>query len=59
MEKKAYYRKIPAYFNEETLELRGRNKFYDWLISINIWFDVNILRLDGFPILVEKTEKDD
>lgn len=51
--KKAYYRRIPAYYNEETNELRGRNWFYDKLIDINIWIDINIIELDGFPIIVE------
>lgn len=58
MEKRAYYRKIPAYFNEETLEIRGRNKFYNWLIAINIWIDINIVGIDEFPILVEKTKEE-
>lgn len=27
--RKAYYRKIPVYFNPETTELEGRNWFYE------------------------------
>ncbi len=54
MKKKAYYRKIPAYFNLETSELRGRNKIYDILISINIWIDCNIIQVEEFPILIEE-----
>ncbi len=54
--KKAYYRKIPAYFNEETHELIGRNWFYDILIDWNVWFDFVILELDGLPIFIEKED---
>ncbi len=54
--KKAYYRKIPAYFNEETYELIGRNWFYDLLIDWNVWFDFVILELDGLPIFIEKED---
>lgn len=52
----ASYRKIPAYFNLETNEIRGRNLFYDILIDINVWFDVEILGIEEFPILIEKDE---
>lgn len=52
--KKAYYRQIPAYFNEETGELIGRNWFFDKLIAINIFIDVKIIRIEEFPILVEE-----
>lgn len=56
--KKAYYRKIPAYFNVETGELRGRNMLYSFLININLWFDVQILGVEEFPILVEKDDEE-
>lgn len=52
--KLAYYRRIPAYFNEDTNELKGRSFFYDLLISINIFIDNEILRIDHFPILIEE-----
>lgn len=42
--KNAYYRKIPAYYNLKTDELKGRNWFYDILI------DSKILMLEEFPI---------
>ncbi len=45
--KKAYYRKIPAYFNEET---------HDLLIDWNVWFDFVILELDGLPIFIKKED---
>lgn len=52
--KRAYYRSIPAYFNPETFELEGRNWFYSLLIDLNIWIDVNIIKVDEFPILIEE-----
>lgn len=52
--KKAYYRGIPVYFDPKTNELIGRNIFYDFLIKINIWIDVNIINIEEFPIHVEK-----
>lgn len=52
--KKAYYRNIPAYFNPANNELCGRNWFYDKLIDINIFFDVHIVRVTEFPILIEE-----
>ena len=55
--KKAYYRSIPAYFNLETNELQGRNKFYDLLISINLQFDTYIVGVENYPIeIVEEIE---
>ena len=54
--KKAYYRRIPCYFNGQTNELVGRNRFYDILIDINIWFDFEILQLDELPIWIEDDE---
>lgn len=52
--KYAYYRSIPAFFNEETDELIGRNWLYDKLIDLNIFIDTQILQIDHFPILIEK-----
>ena len=52
--KKAFYRRIPAYFNEETNDIKGRNCIYDILIDINIWIDLNVIGIEEFPIIVEK-----
>lgn len=52
--KKAYYRNIPAYFNELTGELKGRNFIYNSLISIVIYIDIEFLGIDHFPILVKE-----
>ncbi len=52
--KKAYYRSIPAYFSLETNELKGRNWFYNILININLWVDVNIIQIEEFPIMMEE-----
>ena len=52
--KKAYYRKIPCYYNPDTHELQGRNWFFDMLIDINIFIDFEILDLEELPIWVEE-----
>lgn len=54
MYKKARYRGIPIFFNEENNEVKGRNWLYDLLLSINIWFDVEIVGVEGFPIYIEE-----
>ncbi len=56
MQRKARYRAIPCWFDTTTDELTGRNWFYDILVDINIWFDLNILELDELPIWVEVDE---
>lgn len=55
--KKARYRKIPIYFNPDTGEIKGRNKFYDILVDINIWIDIKIVNIEYFPIWIEEDEK--
>jgi len=57
--KRAYYRSIPAWFDEETNELFGRNWFYDILININLWLDVNVFQIEEFPIYVEKDQSEE
>lgn len=52
--KRAYYRSIPCYYNPRTEELIGRNKFYDILTTINVWWDINIIQVEEFPILIEE-----
>lgn len=54
--RKAYYRQIPAYFNMQTNDIEGRNWLYDKLIDINLWIDIYIVGVDGFPIVVEDDE---
>jgi len=52
--KLAYYRKIPAFYNEKTEELIGRNWFYDKLIGINLLIDFKILMIEDIPILIKE-----
>ncbi len=54
MNKKAYYRKIPIYFNPENNQITGRNWFYEILLNINIWIDIKIVGIEEFPILMEE-----
>ena len=51
--KRAFYRKIPCFYNEQTGEIKGRNKIYDILIDINIFIDFEILGIEYLPIKVE------
>ena len=52
--KRAKYRGIPCFFNLETGDIKGQNKFYDLLLDFMIWLDVHVFEVDGFPVLVEK-----
>lgn len=36
-----YFGILPCYFNTETFELRGRNKFYHALLSFYFWIELN------------------
>lgn len=54
--KKALYRRIPVYYNEETTEMIGRNWFYDLLAEINAYIDFYILEVEEVPILIEVDE---
>lgn len=56
MFKKAYYHGVPCMFNEVTKEIYGRNWFYDILVQLNIWLDVNVFEVEGFEIYIEKDE---
>lgn len=54
--KKGFYRGIPVWVNVEnsySAEIRGRNWFYDKLVNIMVWIDVEIIMVDGFDIWIE------
>lgn len=55
--KRAFYRGIPAYFNEETGELRGRNILYGFLIDFYLWIDTCIFPVDELVIEVLEDEE--
>lgn len=59
IKKNAKYRGIPCYFNVINNEIIGKNFFYEFLINIIIWFDINIFMVSEFPIWIEvdKLEK--
>lgn len=57
--KKAHYNGVPCYYDEETGELEGRNKFYDILVDIHLWFDINVFEVDSFEIWVDVEEEND
>lgn len=52
----AKYRGIPCYLNPINNEIIGKNFFYEFLIDIIMWFDINIFMVDEFPIWVEVDE---
>lgn len=53
MKRKAKYRGIPCWLDTVTDELTGRNRFYDILVDIVLWFDINVLALKELRIWVE------
>jgi len=61
----AYYRSIPCYgkqmanelvegYNE--IDLIGQNKLYDILLDLNLWWDIQVLKLEVLPIWMEVDE---
>jgi hypothetical protein len=50
---KAKYSGIPTYFDPMTNKLVGRNWFYNILLEIILWLDVNIFKVDTFKIDIE------
>ena len=46
--------RIPIWYKEETEEIVGRNWFYDLILDIVVWIDVEIIRIESFDILVEE-----
>jgi len=54
---KSKYRHIPCIYNQFTDEIKGINKFCDFLLSIALWIDINIIKVDGFKLEVEDWTK--
>jgi hypothetical protein len=54
--KEAYYRSIPCYYDDDTHELHGRNWFYNILLDVTLWFDVEILQIEEFPIWIDEAD---
>ena len=52
----AMYRKILVYFNKFTDEIKGRNNFYEFLLTICIYCDMKILGKEEFPLWVEVSD---
>jgi hypothetical protein len=53
MIKKAKYRNIPCLYNNVNDELIGTNWFYNILLDIIIWIDINIFQIEEFPLWIE------
>lgn len=58
MFKNATYRGIPCWYNPVLEEVKGKNWFFEILISINIWFDFNVLLIESLPLWVEVDESE-
>lgn len=54
MVKKAYYRFVPIWFNEETCEVEPRKLWLNPILDIVLWWDMEVLRVEYFKIYVEK-----
>lgn len=52
----ARYRFIPCWWNPATDEITGKNWFYDFLIDVMLWIDINIVQVDEFPLWVEEID---
>ncbi len=53
--KLAWFYFIPVYFNLDTLEIKGRNKFYDILLSIMIKIHCVLIFITSFILDIEWT----
>lgn len=53
MRRNARYKRIPCWYDPVTDLLAGKNWFYDILVEIGIWYDVNIRQVEEFDIWVE------
>jgi len=56
--KRATYRGIPCYYNEEEYDLLDINRFYGTLISIALFIDIEVLKVEGFNIWIETEDYD-
>jgi hypothetical protein len=56
MFKRAKYRGIPCWYNEQTDELRTNNWLYGVLVNINLWVDFQLLGLEKLPIWIIEDE---
>lgn len=49
----AKYYFIPCWYNSLIDEISGKNKFWDVLLDIAIWYDVDVLQKQEFSLWVE------
>ena len=54
----AKYHGCKCYFDDETNELQGRNWLWDWLVSINLWLDLNVFGLEELPVWIDLTDEE-
>lgn len=54
--KKAYYRFIPIWFDDETCEVEVRMLWLQPWLNVVLWFDIKILRIKEFKIIVQVDE---
>ena len=49
----AKYMGIPCYYRESDNMIIGRNYFYDIILSIAVWIDINIIGVHSFMIKIK------
>lgn len=55
---KAVLWSVPIYYNEETDEVEGRNFLYGFVLDFVVFWQVEIMCVEGFPILITEEEED-
>jgi hypothetical protein len=55
--KRGYYRRIPVFVKELAgggAEVEGRNWFYNILVDIMLWIDIEIIMVEEFDVWIEE-----
>jgi len=55
---RGYYRNLPIFSNPHTHEVYGRGYYSELLVSIMIYVDIHVIRIDGFLIWTEGTDEE-
>lgn len=56
--RKGYYSrlyKIPIYITDmDEMAIEGRNWFWEQILNLAVWWDINIVQIEEFDIIAEK-----
>ena len=55
--KRAYYRFIPLWLDEETCEVVPRSTFWFGIFDFVLWVDCVVLKVKEFKILVQRDDE--